>query len=979
MENQTDPRKNFAPRVLPWLLAVAALVVYLITLNHWVSFTSLQTVAFVSGWTWQPQVVNPLSFVVLYPFRWLPAAAIPMALNIFSALCAALTLGLLARSVAILPQDRTEAQRLREKSDFSFLTTGSAWLPPVLAAAVCGLQFTFWQGATNFSGETFDLLLFAFVIWSLLEYRLDERAGRLFLAAAVFGAGMANNWGMVGYFPLFIAAIIWTRRLSFFNLRFLGRMAMCGLAGMLLYLLLPLLAAISGEAPFTFWQTLKTNLTPQYEILRLFFFCLFHPQIYLLYLALLLVYLMPILVMSIRWKSTSDRSRLGLAVANFLFHVVYGFLLVVGLWMALGTPFSPQEEGFGLTFCYLSALSIGYFSGYFLLVFGRKPVSRSSRPRPSQFEFLNRPILAVVWVLAVLAMVGLIYKNAPQIRDVNGDTLQRYAALTEKNLPATGGFLLSDDPIRLFLIQAALTQDGRAKDFVPLDTGSLAYPAYHQFLHTKYPQRWPQVVNSGELTNGIATGRFLDVITDAEQTNGIGPFHLIALMTSLAKSNKLYYLHPSFGYYFETFYLEPHGLVYKLDRLPKETLLPPPLDKNLIAENETFWTRTAAPALAEIEHNFAPPNPPLSPGQGLLARLHVSPMTNWDAVVVGTFYSRGLDYWGVQLQHVGDLTNAAASFQAALALDPDNVVAKVNLNFNEQLRARKKPPVNLSQTTADPFRNWDEVMNVDGPFDEPSFCLRTGIIFANGGCINQAMANFNRVCQLEPDYWPSRFALAQTCLMNHLPDAALDAMRAPLDEPERFSLTETNSIQLHILEAVAYFQKTNDAEATRLLQNEISSHPTNDYLLLNAAQIYLARNSFTNALHIINHKLELTPDDPVWLFTKGYVSIQVKDYNTAISALTRVLAIETNNPQALYNRAVAYLDSGKLAEARADYQTLQKSYPDSFQVAYGLGEIAWRQHDTNDAILNYEKYLDIARTNTAEATNILQRLRELKK
>ncbi len=196
----------------------------------------------ISGWTWQPEVFNPVTFLVTYPLRWLPAAAIPLALNLFSAVCAALTLGLLARSVAMLPQDRTDAQRKRETSDFSFLTTGSAWLPPVLAVLVCGLQLTFWERATNWTGEMFDLLLFAFVIWSLLEYRLDEREWRLYVAAFVFGAGMADDWGMVGFFPLFLMAIVWLRGLDFFNLRFLGRMLLCGLAGLLFYLLLPLLA-----------------------------------------------------------------------------------------------------------------------------------------------------------------------------------------------------------------------------------------------------------------------------------------------------------------------------------------------------------------------------------------------------------------------------------------------------------------------------------------------------------------------------------------------------------------------------------------------------------------------------------------------------------------------------------------------------------------------------------------------------------------
>jgi len=77
-----------------------------------------------------------------------------------------------------------------------------------------------------------------------------------------------------------------------------------------------------------------------------------------------------------------------------------------------------------------------------------------------------------------------------------------------------------------------------------------------------------------------------------------------------------------------------------------------------------------------------------------------------------------------------------------------------------------------------------------------------------------------------------------------------------------------------------------------------------------------------------------------------------------------VLATQTNNPSVLFNRALACLDSGKLEAARADFKTLQLSLTNSFQVAYGLGEIAWRQHDTNEAVRNYEIYLASAKTNT---------------
>jgi tetratricopeptide (TPR) repeat protein len=105
--------------------------------------------------------------------------------------------------------------------------------------------------------------------------------------------------------------------------------------------------------------------------------------------------------------------------------------------------------------------------------------------------------------------------------------------------------------------------------------------------------------------------------------------------------------------------------------------------------------------------------------------------------------------------------------------------------------------------------------------------------------------------------------------------------------------------------------------------------------------------------------------------------MQVHAYNDATAAFTRVLAIQTNNTDARFNRALGYLDNDKLDAARADYRQLQQTLTNSFPVAYGLGEIAWRKHETNEAIRNYRIYLANANTNTAEATNVILRLREL--
>jgi tetratricopeptide (TPR) repeat protein len=294
----------------------------------------------------------------------------------------------------------------------------------------------------------------------------------------------------------------------------------------------------------------------------------------------------------------------------------------------------------------------------------------------------------------------------------------------------------------------------------------------------------------------------------------------------------------------------------------------------------------------------------------------------------------------------------------------------------------------LSKTTSDQFgkyRDWNGVLNANGPFDEPSFCFQTGIIFMQNSYLDQplplnrqALAQFARVRELEPDNLDARLWLGQIYVMSRLPDRALDALRDPLEHPERFSLAKTNETQLNIIAAAVYFQKNDLAQGTQLLETEIALHPDDTNLLNTTVQAYLMHGLFTNALVIIDRQLKLAPNDPAWLFNRGNVSIQLKAYDDAIAAFTRVLATQTNNPSVLFNRALACLNSGKLDAARADYKTLQQSFTNSFQAAWGLGEIAWRQHDTNEAIRNYKLYLANANTNTAEAINVIQRLRELK-
>jgi tetratricopeptide (TPR) repeat protein len=158
----------------------------------------------------------------------------------------------------------------------------------------------------------------------------------------------------------------------------------------------------------------------------------------------------------------------------------------------------------------------------------------------------------------------------------------------------------------------------------------------------------------------------------------------------------------------------------------------------------------------------------------------------------------------------------------------------------------------------------------------------------------------------------------------------------------------------------------------------LKKYPDDEGLLAAATQVYITYECYSNALVTLEQQLKISPTNLTALVNKGNVCIWLGKYAQAIPPLTRALALETNNPYALMNRAIANLRCGKLDEAQRDYEVLQKSLPTSPRVNYGLQEIAYRKKDTNAAIRYCQLYLANAQTNTAEAKIVSERLKELR-
>jgi tetratricopeptide (TPR) repeat protein len=978
-----DSRENSAlvSRQLPWFIAIGAFVLYLLTLNRWVSLASLPLVSTLTDPAAAPPVNGPLLYLLTYPVRFVPVGSQPLVLNGLAALCGALTLALLARSVALLPHDRTRDQRHRERADFARLSLRTAWVPPLFAAVVCGLQLAYWEHATAGTGQMLDLLLFAYLIRCLLEFRIDERESWLTRLAFVYGVGAANHQGLIAFFPGFLAALVWIRGRDFFNAGFILRMAAWGLAGLSLYLVLPLAAALSAQSDFTFWQALRVQLAAQKQAL------LGMPKYIVLFGCLTSV--LPVLFMGIRWPSSfGDVSAAGVLITNLMFRVVHALFLVACLWVIFDLPGSPRllysdllaksgSDAVGvvppfLGMHYLCSLSLGYLLGYFLLVFGRTE-ERTWRRATGLARLGQSAVVALTWIVAVAVPLALVIHNLPAVKASDGSHLKHYAQLAHAGLASGGGVVLSDDSFLQMLLATYVNQSGAGDRHLLIGTTWLRYPTYQASLHRRAPALWPApppIDSPAKL--------FLDG-------------YLAYQVSGAATTNLVHYLHPSFGYFFEDLYPRTDGLVHRLAPYGTNELAPPRLSPEQIQRNQQFWTN-AWPRLEVLRRQVA-------------AQLT-------EARAVGRWYSRALNYWGVLLQRDGRAADAGQYFTRAVELNSGNLLARINLEFNQSLqqgKIQRVQPIQAVEERLGPrFRSWDSFLGANGPADEPGICLRLGQLMMQQSLLRQATLEFLRVVQLEPENLVARLWLANSLLSLNLPAKAL----AELDEVRSRKPSADQQIEAIRMEALARFALGDRDAVEALFARARSQFPKAESLCDAESEYYVSIGRLTNALQVTEQQLQLNPgstrvllrkamlllkleaygeaeaalravlqrerDDVQALLTQSALYIQTKRYAEAQTVASRVLELSPNNQAALMNRAIARLQSGELDGAASDYQVLYSQLPTFSRVHYGLGEIAFRRKQNAEAIKYYELYLKHAAPDTEEAKQIASRLQQLK-
>ena len=956
-ESESTPL-SYVQRLLPWILGAVTLLFFLLTMSHSATFASINEVARVTGWGWSPKVNGPVFYLLTLPITFLAEGSRMIAMNVLTVVLAALTLFNLARTVSLLPHDRTRDQRIREQSEFSLLSIPLAWVPVVFAVLVCGFQLSFWEHATAATGEMLDLLMFAYLIRCLLEYRIGEAEKWMSRFAFVYGISITNNWAMVGYFPLFLGAIIWIKGLSFFNGRFLLKSMALGLLGLCLYLLLPLVAASQYPDSAEMIDFLKLQLGNHKAII-----VGFRKSVVMV---LALTSIVPVMAIGVRWPSSyGDTSAAGAMLTNFMFRLIHLVFLGACLWVAFDPPFSPRVRGLGipfLSFYYLGSLAVGYYSGYALLVFNDAAVrSRSRRNRSDGGgKLIGMFSQGLILLAAVAVPAGLIVKNYPSIRLTNSDLLPRFASAMLSGIPKEKSFLITDTGARAMLVKMGLSMspDHDAGNYTVVDTSVLSNGFYQKSIRKTILEDWGGIIPADKFPEQINIGSVMNVVA------------------LIYRDYPIYYLQTSFGAYFEYVYPESKGLVMKLNAYESDSPspYPPSLTDEKIAATEAFW--------AEFDETFA----------DLLTGVRNDvPLCE----TLGRMAGQERNNWGITLQQHGRLDEAKSSFEKAKMYAPEIVTPDLNLASNAKLQAGESVEALVSdqqwEDWINKFRSIDGLVSVNGELDEPRYQYDLGAQFFGGGNFRQAAIRFKRSVELDPDNVTYRFAEANALLNMAYPHVLLEVIDAlvnssiELDSSEEAEVTRLTALAHYGL-GNQHLAEQNEEEGNRefeiaegLLIKAMSEFPESEAIIETLAQVYFFTQRYDESIAMCDKQLSLNDNSVSARQTKSVAQMRAGNFADAVITLTEALAKNPDNLIALQNRAISYLQLKQLDESLADYRALDESTPDEHPaIHYGLAEVARPQGRKDEAIARFEAYLKIAASGTVEYDKVTQLLAELK-
>ncbi len=209
------------------------------------------------------------------------------------------------------------------------------------------------------------------------------------------------------------------------------------------------------------------------------------------------------------------------------------------------------------------------------------------------------------------------------------------------------------------------------------------------------------------------------------------------------------------------------------------------------------------------------------------------------------------------------------------------------------------------------------------PADDPERMLRTALLHADRGDVEEALA---------------------------LLDAAL-ALRPPLSPRMR--------VGLWVNRGLMYMKAERLDEALVDLDRAVAIEPRNLAALANRSNLHQRCGRLELALADLDRALAIAPEDPRLLCNRGRVRVAQGDYEAALLDYDRAIRNDPRQHEIWVNRAEARRRLGDEVGAMADFHAALRIYPGDAMAHFGLGHGALRRGEVDLALEHLDRAVEL--------------------
>jgi tetratricopeptide (TPR) repeat protein len=295
--------------------------------------------------------------------------------------------------------------------------------------------------------------------------------------------------------------------------------------------------------------------------------------------------------------------------------------------------------------------------------------------------------------------------------------------------------------------------------------------------------------------------------------------------------------------------------------------------------------------------------------------------------------------------------NSESLWTHTLACTSDNFVGDNNLG--EVLL--KKGSVNEA------IAQFQKALQIEPDFAEARNNLGNALL--RKGSLDEAIAHYQRALQIKPDYAEARNNLGNALLQKGKVDEAIAYYQRALQ-------IKPDSAEAHNNLGEALLKKGNVDEAISHYQRALQIKPDNVEAQYNLGNALLQKGSVDEAIAHYQRALQIKPDCVEASYNLGNVLLQKGKVDEAISHYQRALETDANFAEAHNNLGNALFQRGKVDEAIAHFQKALQIKPDYAEASYNLGEALLKKGSVGEAISHYQRALQIKPDYAAARNNL---------